>query len=130
MDLYSLDAAGLEALVTGLGEPRYRADQIRSWLYEKGATSADDMTDLPRRLREQLGPVGTMSVAAERTSSDGTVKRVYRLGDGQLIESVVMPYGDGRRTACISTQAGCAMGCVFCATGQMGFARHLTAGEI
>jgi len=58
------------------------------------------------------------------------VKRAYKLGDGQLIEAVLMPYADGRRTACISSQAGCGMGCAFCATGQMGFARHLTAGEI
>src|SRR5690606_6191514 len=68
---------------------------------------------------------------AELHSTDGqTVKRLLRLPDGQLIESVLMEYDDHRRTACISTQAGCAMGCVFCATGQMGFARHLTAGEI
>lgn len=72
-----------------------------------------------------------MTQVAEQFSSDGsTVKRLYRLPDGQLIESVLMEYDDGRRTACISTQAGCAMGCVFCATGQMGFSRHLTNGEI
>lgn len=69
-------------------------------------------------------------MVTEQRSHDGTIKRLYRLHDGQLIESVLMPYDDNRRTACISTQAGCAMGCVFCATGQMGFARNLTLGEI
>ena len=92
------------------------------------------MTNLPGPLRDRLAAetrIGGMEQAAEQLSSDGqTVKRLFRLPDGQLIESVLMEYDDGRRTACISTQAGCAMGCVFCATGQMGFARHLTAGEI
>jgi 23S rRNA (adenine2503-C2)-methyltransferase len=71
-----------------------------------------------------------LETTTEKKSRDGTVKRLYRLPDGQLIEAVLMPYDDDRRTACISTQAGCAMGCVFCATGQMGFARHLSASEI
>jgi 23S rRNA (adenine2503-C2)-methyltransferase len=74
--------------------------------------------------------LGELELATEQNSLDGTVKRLYRLPDGQMIESVLMPYDDDRRTACISTQAGCAMGCVFCATGQMGFARHLTETEI
>jgi 23S rRNA (adenine2503-C2)-methyltransferase len=74
--------------------------------------------------------LGTLTVATEQASRDGTVKRLYRLHDGHLIESVLMKYTDGRRTACISSQAGCAMGCVFCATGQMGFGRHLTPTEI
>lgn len=65
-----------------------------------------------------------------QVSRDGTIKRAYELGDGQLIESVLMPYDDGRHTACISSQAGCSMGCVFCATGQMGFSRQLSANEI
>ncbi|MEQ1503487.1 MAG: 23S rRNA (adenine(2503)-C(2))-methyltransferase RlmN [Myxococcota bacterium] len=133
IDLYALDPPGLEAALAGWGQPRYRAAQIRAWLYDRGATSIASMTDLPRDLRERLAAettLGTLTVAAEQTSTDGTVKRVHRLADGQLIETVVMPYDDGRRTACISTQAGCAMGCVFCATGQMGFARHLGATEI
>jgi 23S rRNA (adenine2503-C2)-methyltransferase len=91
------------------------------------------MNNLPAPLREKLKAetmLGNMTIAAERQSKDGTLKRLYRLPDGQFIESVLMPYEDGRRTACISTQAGCAMGCVFCATGQMGFVRHLTSGEI
>ena len=71
-----------------------------------------------------------LRVTCPKVSRDGTVKRAYQLEDGQLIESVLMPYRDGRQTACISSQAGCSMGCVFCATGQMGFARQLTADEI
>ena len=71
-----------------------------------------------------------LEIAVSQVSQDGTEKRLYRLPDGQMIESVLMPYQDGRRTACISSQAGCAMGCSFCATGQMGFSRHLSAEEI
>jgi 23S rRNA (adenine2503-C2)-methyltransferase len=132
-DLYALDPDALRSLVRSWGQPAYRADQIRSWLYERGATSFDAMTDLPRGLRERLqaeATLGTLQVAAEQRSADGTIKRLYRLHDGRHVESVLMPYDDGRRTACISTQAGCAMGCVFCATGQMGFVRHLSADEI
>jgi 23S rRNA (adenine2503-C2)-methyltransferase len=93
----------------------------------------DAMNDLPITLRQRLKEelrFGSMSVAVEQVSSDGTVKRAYSLHDGQLIESVLMPYRDGRQTACISSQAGCAMKCVFCATGQMGFSRQLTDVEI
>ena len=132
-DLYGLDTQGLRTLIGGWGEPSFRADQVRRWLYERGATSVDAMSDLPRALRARLAEettLGRSTVAAEQRSADGTTKRLYRLADGQLIETVLMPYDDGRRTACISTQAGCAMGCVFCATGQMGFVRHLRAEEI
>lgn len=133
MDLYALDERAMADLLRGWGQPAYRARQIRAWLYERGASSVDQMTDLPKALRERLGAeatVGTLAPAAEQRSGDGTIKRLYRLSDGHLVESVLMPYDDGRRTACISTQAGCAMGCVFCATGQRGFARHLSATEI
>ena len=74
--------------------------------------------------------MGALELHTELVSKDGTVKRAYALPGGQLIESVLMPYADGRRTACISSQAGCGMGCTFCATGQMGFARHLSSAEI
>jgi 23S rRNA (adenine2503-C2)-methyltransferase len=133
IDLYTLDEQGLAALLAGWGQPAFRARQVRAWLYEKGAGSFDEMSDLPRGLRERLAAetcLGGLTVAAEQRSRDGTLKRLYRLGDGKLIESVLMPYATLRRTACISSQAGCAMGCVFCATGQMGFARHLSADEI
>jgi 23S rRNA (adenine2503-C2)-methyltransferase len=132
-NLYDLSEAALADLLATWGYPRFRARQIRGWLYDHPVASIDAMTDLPKALRDKLSAetaLGTLVLAAERRSKDGTVKRLYRLHDGQLIESVLMPYDDDRRTACISTQAGCAMGCVFCATGQMGFARHLTGGEI
>ncbi len=132
-NLYELTLAQLEDLLQSWGEPTFRARQIWTWLYDRRVASFDEMTNLPKHLREKLAAdnrLGDLDMAAERTSRDGTIKRLYRLHDGQLIESVLMPYDDDRRTACISTQAGCAMGCVFCATGQMGFARHLTPTEI
>ncbi|CAM9903827.1 unnamed protein product, partial [Discosporangium mesarthrocarpum] len=128
-----MDKQEVEGLILGMGEPKYRAGQILKWVYGGGAGSFDDMANIPKALRGKLAEVatvGSLEVAAERVSKDGTRKRAYRLWDGQLIESVLMPYSDGRRTACISSQAGCAMGCVFCATGQMGFARQLTSSEI
>lgn len=133
VDLYGLTEEALAELLATWGHKPFRARQIRSWLYDKGATSLDEMTDLPKDLRARLAEqttLGVLQVATEQQSKDGTLKRLYRLHDGQLIESVLMPYHTVRRTACISSQAGCAMGCVFCATGQMGFVRHLTADEI
>ncbi|TVQ92974.1 MAG: 23S rRNA (adenine(2503)-C(2))-methyltransferase RlmN [Deltaproteobacteria bacterium] len=133
IDLYSLSPDDLDALLRGWGEPRFRADQLRTWLYDQRVTSFAQMTNLPKALRARLTDettLGTLRVAAEQRSADGTLKRVYELSDGQLVESVLMPYADDRRTACISSQAGCAMGCTFCATGQMGFARHLSTTEI
>lgn len=132
-DIYTLTPAALTALIAAWGEPRFRAGQIHDWLYTRRAASFAAMTELPKALRERLNAaftLGSLELDAEQVSRDGTVKRLYRLHDGQLIESVLMEYDDDRRTACISTQAGCAMGCVFCATGQMGFMRHLTADEI
>jgi 23S rRNA (adenine2503-C2)-methyltransferase len=123
----------LADLLQQWGEPKFRAAQIWEWLYDKRASSFDQMTNLPKPLRERLAAeakLGQLELVTEQSSKDGTIKRLYRLVDGQLIEAVLMPYDDERRTACISTQAGCAMGCVFCATGQMGFGRHLTAAEI
>jgi 23S rRNA (adenine2503-C2)-methyltransferase len=133
VSLYDLTLPELIALLAGWGHPAYRAKQVWQWLYQHKVPSVEEMTNLPKALRNQLKvntQLGAMQLVAEQTALDGTVKRLYRLEDGQLIESVLMAYEDGRRTACISTQAGCAMGCVFCATGQMGFARHLTNGEI
>eukprot|EP00301_Raphidiophrys_heterophryoidea_P022697 c6799_g1_i2.p1 GENE.c6799_g1_i2~~c6799_g1_i2.p1 ORF type:complete len:279 (+),score=60.23 c6799_g1_i2:355-1191(+) len=116
-----------------LNQPTFRAKQIMEWVYARGITNFDHMTNLPLPLRQQLTQhlrTGTLNLAYERVSKDGTVKRAYKLIDDQLIESVLMRYDDGRNTACISSQAGCAMGCTFCATGQMGFARQLSADEI
>jgi 23S rRNA (adenine2503-C2)-methyltransferase len=133
INLYELTLDELTALFATWDEPIFRAKQVWAWLYDNRVTSFDAMTNLAKPLREKLkaeATLGALEVVTEANSKDGTTKRLYRLHDGQLIESVLMPYDDDRRTACISTQAGCAMGCVFCATGQMGFARHLTATEI
>jgi 23S rRNA (adenine2503-C2)-methyltransferase len=133
IDLYALTLDEISDLLIGWAQPRFRATQVWDWLYDKRMTRFDAMRNLPTALRERLAAetrIGAMTLAAEQESRDGTIKRLYRLDDGQLIETVLMEYGDDRRTACISTQAGCAMGCVFCATGQMGFARHLSAAEI
>eukprot|EP00611_Tribonema_gayanum_P019109 TRINITY_DN3253_c1_g1_i7.p1 TRINITY_DN3253_c1_g1~~TRINITY_DN3253_c1_g1_i7.p1 ORF type:complete len:458 (-),score=149.58 TRINITY_DN3253_c1_g1_i7:30-1373(-) len=130
-NLLTMSKAELETLLQSWGQPKYRAAQVLE-AAEQGKAFAD-MQNLPKALRQQLEEnvqLGSLSLAAEQVSKDGTRKRAYALCDGQLIESVLMPYSDGRRTACISSQAGCAMGCVFCATGQMGFARQLTADEI
>lgn len=133
VDLYALTQPELAALLAGWGHKPFRAKQLWHWIHDKGVQRFDAMTNLPKDLRvdlEERATLGTLELAAQQESVDGTVKRLYRLSDGQLIESVLMRYRDGRRTACISSQAGCAMGCVFCATGQMGFARHLSATEI
>jgi 23S rRNA (adenine2503-C2)-methyltransferase len=134
INLYDLTQAELGAKIAEWGLPAFRAKQVWEWLYTHKAATFDAMTNLPKALRETLAEkttVGVLQPVEEIFSSDGqTVKRLFKLPDGQLIESVLMEYDDGRRTACISTQAGCAMGCVFCATGQMGFVRHLSHGEI
>ncbi|MCB9795239.1 MAG: 23S rRNA (adenine(2503)-C(2))-methyltransferase RlmN [Alphaproteobacteria bacterium] len=133
INLYALSKPELEDLLRSWGHKPFRAKQLHKWMYEKGAASFEEMSDLPKALRERLSAeatLGSLELAAEQVSEDGTTKRVWRLADGQLIESVLMPYRDQRRTACISSQAGCAMRCAFCATGQMGFARQLTAAEI
>jgi 23S rRNA (adenine2503-C2)-methyltransferase len=132
-DLLALPPAGLGALAASLGHKRFRGKQIHDWLFKKGAQDVDEMRNLPKDLRARLrdaSTIGTLTLATEQVSADGTTKRLYRLADGQLVETVLMRYRDGRNTACISSQAGCAMGCVFCATGQMGFARHLRTEEI
>lgn len=134
MNLYDLTLEELTTLVKTWGEPAFRAKQIWEWLYTHKVSDPAAMSNLPKALRDKLAAetqIGVLELVAEKTSKDGeTIKCLFRLQDGQLIESVLMGYKDGRQTACISTQAGCAMGCVFCATGQMGFARNLSAGEI
>jgi len=133
LNFYNTNENELKVILQELKQPAFRAKQIISWVYDKGVQSFDDMNDIPLILRAKLKEIysiGILRSVSEQVSKDGTEKRAYELQDGQLIESVLMPYKDGRRTACISSQAGCAMGCVFCATGQMGFARQLTATEI
>jgi 23S rRNA (adenine2503-C2)-methyltransferase len=131
-DLRSLSRAEVDALVARLGEKPYRARQIFRWLHQRGAASLDEMTDLPVALRARLGAeirIEALERAEERRSSDGTIKWTWRTVDGKLVESVYMPE-PGRKTLCLSTQAGCAMGCTFCMTGTMGLSRNLTPGEI
>ena len=133
INLYELNFEQLGALLESLGEKRFRAQQIWDWMYLRRVANVDDMTNLPKTLVAKLtenAALGNLNVVTRQQSRDGTEKRLYSLSDGQLIEAVLMPYRDGRQTACISTQAGCALGCVFCATGQMGFGRHLTSAEI
>lgn len=131
-DMKSLSLPDLADAIEGLGEPAYRARQIEQWLYVKRARSFDDMTDLPAGLRERLRGlfvISALELVARQVSSDGTRKYLWRLADGATVESVGLPTAD-RLTVCFSTQAGCAMGCRFCATGEGGFTRNLTAGEI
>jgi len=133
INLYDLSLDELTDFVVELGEKPFRAKQLWNWLYQQRVDNFDAMTSLSKSFIATLkekSTLGTLELVTEQNSNDGTQKRLYRLHDGQLIESVLMPYEDDRRTACISSQAGCAMGCVFCATGQMGYSRNLTSGEI
>lgn len=131
--ILELSCAELEQRLKEWGQPSYRARQIWTWLYQRLAASFDEMSDLPRDLRRRLHDTfafGRLVPVDELESSDGrTRKLLFQLPDGAQIESVLMAY-DKRQTVCVSTQAGCAMGCSFCATGQAGFQRNLTAGEI
>jgi 23S rRNA (adenine2503-C2)-methyltransferase len=130
--LLDLSLAELVHWLEAHGQPRMRARQLRRWLLAGRAESFEQMTDLPKELRSVLAgefqPLGT-HVARHLTAGDGTHKLLLRLADGQLIECVLLQEA-GRRTACISTQVGCGMGCVFCASGLNGLARNLTTGEI
>jgi 23S rRNA (adenine2503-C2)-methyltransferase len=114
------------------GEPAYRLRQIVPRLWQRPLTAWAEATDLPAALRTALDadwPLTRLALAAQQTSSDGTEKFLWQLADGERIESVLIPEGR-RRTLCISSQVGCALGCVFCATGRMGFRRQLSAAEI
>lgn len=131
-DLGSMDLAELEAALDGRGHPRFHARQLFAWIYAKGVTDFDKMTDLSRPLRADLGEhfrISTPTVIAKETSSDGTVKFLLGLEDDRRIESVFIP-DTPSQTFCISTQVGCAMKCGFCLTGKMGLVRNLSAGEI
>lgn len=131
--LLDLSSEELTEVVTGLGQPAYRARQIWEWVYKHFAVSFDEMANLPKALREKLAQgwiISPLESATRALSQDGDTQKVlFRLADGQTIETVLMLY-DKRRTLCISSQAGCAMGCTFCATAQGGLARNLTSGEI
>lgn len=138
-DLLALTLPQLQAWLTERGEPAFRAKQLYNWLYQHLSTDFGQMTNLPQSLREKLAEeasIGPMIVRSELHSKDDRTRKILlELADGKLIESVLMlypPLGEhsARATVCVSTQAGCAFGCTFCATGQMGFDRHLSAGEI
>lgn len=133
VNLYELSYAELEELLRSWGEPRYRAQQVWTWLYQKAAPSFSAMTNLPKSLRARLEAETRLPVPrvlAQQVSWDGeTRKDLLELEDGEQVEVVLMHYVE-RNSACLSTQVGCAAGCAFCATGQMGFRRNLTAGEI
>lgn len=130
---YDLDQTGLSAVLASWNEPGYRAAQIWHGLYRDLHRSWSEFSNLPKSLREQLGQeidLSTLNPVAQKSSADKrTHKTAFALPDGLQIETVLMRY-DRRQTLCISSQAGCAMGCVFCATGQMGFKRNLSVGEI
>lgn len=123
----------LENVLKEWGEPAYRAEQIWRGLYQQLWTLPDQFTTLPKGLRQRLGEAFTFShlkpVTSLRSSDGNTIKTLFQLPDELAVEAVLMRY-ERRNTLCISTQVGCAMGCVFCATGQMGFKRHLSPGEI
>jgi 23S rRNA (adenine2503-C2)-methyltransferase len=133
LDLYGLARGELIQLVAFCGYSPLQAARVWRYLYHDEVSASEVMVDLPARLRSRLSADARLvapTIACETLSSDGqTRKLLVELADGQQVETVVMP-ARGRLTACLSTQAGCALGCVFCATGQMGFARNLTAAEI
>lgn len=127
--LYLVDPSELDSLLGD--EPSFRADQLRTWLYRNPVPEAGQMTNLPAGVRERLDELlWPFRVEVERSADAGTTRKwLFRADDGAAYEAVMMGYPD-RVTVCISSQAGCALGCTFCATGQFGFERHLEAGEI
>ena len=132
IDLKGRSLPEIQALVADLGQPRYRADQIASWIFERDVSDFDGMTNLPAKLREEFCAVAEIcrsKVAARKRSADGTQKLLLEYADGARIEAVAL-LDDDRTTGCVSTQVGCRFACSFCATGKMGFVRDLTAAEI
>ncbi len=131
--IYDFDLPALTELFQSWDEPAYRAKQTWEGLYRHFWNAPDEFSSLPKSLREKLSAnlaFASLTPTTQLASSDRqTIKTLFQLHDGKVIEAVLMRY-EKRNTLCISTQAGCAMGCVFCATGQMGFKRHLTSGEI
>lgn len=133
-DIKSLSHRQLEDLIAELGYPAYRAGQIEEWLYARECNFISEMNNIPKDLRSQLENhfhVGALRVVTHQTSKDGTRKYLFELEDGACVETVGIPSIDGKRlTVCFSSQAGCPMGCTFCATGRAGFVRNLTSGEM
>lgn len=133
-DIRSLSLEELTSEMILLGERPFRAKQVYEWLWKKGARNFEEMTNLSLALREKLFETFSFPVMTEdkvQRSSDGTIKNRFRLHDGHLIESVLIPVvADDRFTVCVSSQVGCSLSCTFCATGRMKRLRNLTAGEI
>ena len=132
VDLLDFDLEGLAAFCEGLGEKRFRAVQLFRWIHQKGASDFDAMSDLAKSLRTRLAgdaAIGALPVISEQASADGTVKWLFDVGGGNAVEAVFIPEDD-RGTLCVSSQAGCAVGCRFCSTGHQGFSRNLRTGEI
>jgi 23S rRNA (adenine2503-C2)-methyltransferase len=132
LDLLDFDLAGLTAWCREQGEKPFRATQLFRWIHQKGASDFEQMSDLAKSLRAKLvgaAQVQPLPLLAEHVSADGTVKWLFDVGDGNAIETVFIPEED-RGTLCVSSQAGCAVGCRFCSTGHQGFSRNLRTGEI
>lgn len=133
IDLKNLTPDELAAFLAEMGKERFRAAQILRWIYRRGVTGFAEMSDLGKELRGELEErafVSDWTPEAVEESRDGTKKYLFRLSDGQTVETVRIPMEEGRATLCISSQVGCAMGCAFCLTGCFGLTRHLTPGEI
>jgi 23S rRNA (adenine2503-C2)-methyltransferase len=127
-----MDSSLLQEVLDEHGEPAFRAGQVWEWA-ARGARGYEEMTNLPKGLREALAasvPFSTLSVEEEAHARDGTVKALFRTVDGHPVEAVLMRYRDGRRSVCVSSQSGCPLTCTFCATGAMRFGRNLTPWEI
>jgi 23S rRNA (adenine2503-C2)-methyltransferase len=132
VNLLDFDLDGLAAYCEGLGEKRFRAVQLFRWIHQKGAAEFSAMSDLAKSLRDKLAGnavVSGLPIVSEQASADGTIKWLFDVGGGNAVETVFIPEDD-RGTLCISSQAGCAVGCRFCSTGHQGFSRNLSTGEI
>src|SRR6478735_1323397 len=131
-NLLDFDLEGLAAFCASLGEKRFRATQLFRWIHQKGERDFGQMTDLAKSLRDKLqgaAHITALPVLTQHESADGTIKWLFDVGNGDAVEAVFIPEDD-RGTLCISSQAGCAVGCRFCSTGHQGFSRNLTTGEI
>jgi 23S rRNA (adenine2503-C2)-methyltransferase len=131
-NLLDFDLEGLAAFCDKLGEKRFRATQLFRWIHQRGAKDFDQMSDLAKSLREKLrtaARIEGLPVISQHESADGTIKWLFDVGAGDAVEAVFIPEDD-RGTLCVSSQAGCAVGCRFCSTGHQGFSRNLTCGEI
>ena len=131
-NLLDFDLEGLAAFCEGLGEKRFRATQLFRWIHQRGASDFSQMSDLAKSLRGKLegaARIEGLPLISQHESADGTIKWLFDVGAGNAVEAVFIPEED-RGTLCVSSQAGCAVGCRFCSTGHQGFARNLSAGEI